>query len=492
MSGYGSRKDPSTSVHDPLSARVLAFEVGGRKLVLVSIDVIGFYEGADEYLRSALLGEFELEPSELFLAAIHTHAAPTLMIDKNRGNPNNVEYTESLRDKLIEVVREALGGMQRVDIGLGIGACPVGANRRELRIGKDGTTSIVLGRNPGGTTDKEVLVMKVAKVDGTPMVVAFDYATHGTSLGPHNFAISGDVPGLAEQFVEKILGPETIAPAFIGASGDIDPWFRVLPGFNTEPGWVPEPVLLGTLLGEEVVHVYRAIDAVTPVEKIATNLATLQLPARSTNTVSTNSEPWTRPFVISVARLGDVAFVGLGGEVLTEIGMAIKAGSPCRHTFVITHCNGAAGYLAPKELHVQEGYEVRSSRSPRRRRTSSSANRLACCTICDCRPAERRRHWRLQASAQTQLLESDLCVDGCHSGLHDLGLRRAACIRLLSDLLFTGAKEAHDLFVDLDPFGHARAEIGPGPGTGRSWHLATPIGVPARRRSAYRAIAQSS
>ena len=67
------------------------------------------------------------------------------------------------------------------------------------------------------------------------------------------------------------------------------------------------------------------------------------------------------PFVITVARLGDVAFVGLGGEVLTEIGMAIKAGSPCQHTFVITHCNGAAGYLAPKELHVQDGYEVKSS-----------------------------------------------------------------------------------------------------------------------------------
>ena len=62
-----------------------------------------------------------------------------------------------------------------------------------------------------------------------------------------------------------------------------------------------------------------------------------------------------------MARLGDIAFVGLGGEVLTEIGMAIKAGSPCENTFVITHCNGSAGYLAPKEQHVQGGYEVKSS-----------------------------------------------------------------------------------------------------------------------------------
>ena len=62
-----------------------------------------------------------------------------------------------------------------------------------------------------------------------------------------------------------------------------------------------------------------------------------------------------------MARLGDIAFVGLGGEVLTEIGTAIKAGSPCKHTFIITHCNGAAGYLAPRELFVEDGYEIQST-----------------------------------------------------------------------------------------------------------------------------------
>ena len=362
MSGYASRKDLSTGVHDPLSARVLAFEAGGRRLVLVSTDVIGFYEGTADYLRNALLGELGLQSSELFLTAIHTHAAPSLTINKERDHPNNVEYTEALKGKLIDVVRQALGGMQPAEIGLGVGACPVGANRRELRVGNDGKISIVLGRNPNGPTDKEVLVMKVARGDGRPVAVAFDYATHGTSLGPGNYTISGDVPGLAEQFVEKILGSEVVAPAFIGASGNIDPWFRVLPAFNEEPGWIPEPVLLGTFLGEEVVHVCRAIHAMTPAGKIATNLVTLHLPARSGNEVAADKPSRTMPFTISVARLGDVAFVGLGGEVLTEIGLAIKAGSPCPHTFVVTHCNGAAGYLAPKDLHVQEGYEVTSSR----------------------------------------------------------------------------------------------------------------------------------
>jgi len=362
MAGYASRKDLSTGVHDPLSARALAFEAGGKRLVLISTDIIGFYEGTAEYFRNAVLSEFKLQPSELFLTAIHTHAAPSPTINKERGHPNNVEYTEALKGKLVEVVRQAVSAMQPVEIGLGVGYCPVGANRRELRISDDGKGSIALGRNPYGTTDKEVLVMKVAKADGAPLAAAFDYATHGTSLGPGNHVISGDVPGLAEQFVEKILGFETVAPAFIGASGNIDPWYRVLPAFNEEPGWIPEPVLLGTLLGEDVVHIYRDIQQTGSAEKLATDFITLQLPAKPReNPLAQKSTVTTAAFNITVARLGDVAFVGLGGEVLTEIGMAIKAGSPCRHTFVITHCNGAAGYLAPKEAHAQQGYEVTSS-----------------------------------------------------------------------------------------------------------------------------------
>jgi hypothetical protein len=293
----------------------------------------------------------------LFLSAIHTHAGPSLTLDEADGHPNNLAYTRALAGKLESVIREALASMKPAQIGLGVGYCPVGSNRRELRISKAGESSIVLGRNPYGPTDKSVLVMKVAAPDGRPIAVAFDYATHATCLGGKNYTISGDVVGLAEQFVEKVLGPDVIAPAFVGASGDIDPWFRVLPAFNTEPGWVPEPVLLGTFLGEEVVHVCRDISETQATERVASAMVVLDLPTKPGD----DSSKKTKPFAVTVARLGDVAFVGLGGEVLTGIGLAIKAGSPCRHTFVMTHCNGAAGYLAPEELHVEGGYEVRTS-----------------------------------------------------------------------------------------------------------------------------------
>jgi hypothetical protein len=361
MSGYGARTELSEGVHDPLSARAVAFESSGKRLVLVSCDLIGFYESTAEHFRKLITAEFKLEPSELFLAGIHTHGAPTPTIDKEKGHPNNLEYTKELEGKLIEVIRKAMDNMAPVQIGAGVGYSPVGVNRRELKVDASGNSTIQLGRNPYGPTDKQVLVMKVARPDGAVCAALFDYATHATGMGGKNLLITGDVLGLSEQFVEKILGQDVIAAAFAGASGNIDPWFRVLPSFNNEPGWVPEPVLLGTLLGEEVVHVFRAIGTVSGEADISTALVTLKLPGKPRDQLDIPKDCPPTSLTIRAARIGNIAFVGLGAEVLTEIGMSIKAGSPYEHTFVITHCNGGAGYLPPEHLYIEGGYEIRSS-----------------------------------------------------------------------------------------------------------------------------------
>ncbi len=354
MSGYAGRKEESTGVHDPLYARIVAFQSGERRLVLVSTDLIGYYD-TYEPIRDAICQQYQLKPGEILLTGTHTHSAPTPTLSAD-GHPNNVEYTGNLQAKLLDGVGRALEAMGPVEMGVGRGHSPVGSNRREKQ--PDG--SIRLGRNPYGPTDKEVLVMKLARPDGKPVAALFDYATHATSLGPKNLQISSDVLGLAAQFVEKVLGPDITAPVFAGASGDIDPWYRVRPSFDTADGWIPETVLLGTLLGEEVVHVYRSINSVSPNGPIASELATLELPARQRE--GEENSPPTRPLNVTVARIGDVGIVGVGCELLTEVGMEIKAGSPFAHTFLITHCNGRAGYLPPKHLYAEGGYEIDSTR----------------------------------------------------------------------------------------------------------------------------------
>ena len=67
------------------------------------------------------------------------------------------------------------------------------------------------------------------------------------------------------------------------------------------------------------------------------------------------------PLAITAARVGEVAFVGLGCEAFNEIGREIKSSSPFTPTIVITHCNGAAGYLPTRRAYLEGGYEVESS-----------------------------------------------------------------------------------------------------------------------------------
>lgn len=362
LAGYESRKDLSRGVHDPLSARMVAFEQGARHVVLVSIDNLGFYNGTAEPLRKAILEACRLQPSELFLCAIHTHSAPTLTFEVGKGHTNNVEYTKTLQGKLVEVVRSALDRLAPVQIGVGSGSSPVGVNRREVVQDNTGKTKIVLGRNPSVTTDREVQVLKLVRPDRNELAaVLFAYATHSTSLGPRNYIVSGDIHGLAAQFVEKYLGADVVAPEFAGASGNIDPWVRVLPDFRTSNDWVPEPVLMGTMLGEEVVRVLERTQDLATNGPIRTILKAVELPGkpRGEGQASVTNPP--TPFNITVGRVGDIAFVGLGGEVFNEIGKAIKTASPFRNTFLFTHCNGAAGYVPTRPSYAEGGYEVQSS-----------------------------------------------------------------------------------------------------------------------------------
>ncbi|MFZ0282715.1 MAG: neutral/alkaline non-lysosomal ceramidase N-terminal domain-containing protein [Bacteroidales bacterium] len=358
--GYASRKAPSEGVHDQLYARAIVFENNGNKVVLVSSDLGSYGSEVLTEFRRSILEKYNLKESELFLSAIHSHSSPILSLNKETGYPGNIIYTGKLNQKLLTLIGEAIKNLKPVQTGIGTGYSPVGSNRREMR--PDG--SINLGRNPYGPTDKEVLVMKITSADGIPIAGIYDYATHATSLGPANLMISGDVLGISAQFVEKIFGKDLIAPVFAGASGDIDPWYRVLPGFNSEPGWIPEPVLLGTLLGEEVVHIFRSIKETTMQGNINTSFSTIELPRKkpADGKPVPENQSATVPVNITAARISeDIAFIGFSVEMLTEIGMKIKSGSPFKHTFLITHCNGSSGYLPPAGLYKEGGYETTST-----------------------------------------------------------------------------------------------------------------------------------
>ena len=58
----------------------------------------------------------------------------------------------------------------------------------------------------------------------------------------------------------------------------------------------------------------------------------------------------------------DLAWVGLPGEVFVELGLAIKAASPFRHTILVELANGSIGYIPTRRAYDEGNYEPVSAR----------------------------------------------------------------------------------------------------------------------------------
>ena len=58
----------------------------------------------------------------------------------------------------------------------------------------------------------------------------------------------------------------------------------------------------------------------------------------------------------------DLAWVGLPGEIFTELGMMIKLASPFQYTRVASLANGSIGYVPDRKAYPQGAYEPVSAR----------------------------------------------------------------------------------------------------------------------------------
>jgi hypothetical protein len=67
------------------------------------------------------------------------------------------------------------------------------------------------------------------------------------------------------------------------------------------------------------------------------------------------------PVQISAIAVGEVALVGLPGELFVELALDIKARSPFAYTFVSELCNDVIGYVPTRKAYDEGGYEATST-----------------------------------------------------------------------------------------------------------------------------------
>jgi len=59
--------------------------------------------------------------------------------------------------------------------------------------------------------------------------------------------------------------------------------------------------------------------------------------------------------------VGDLALVGLPGEIFVELGLAIKERSPFRLPILCELCNDSIGYVPTAKAYTEGGYEATST-----------------------------------------------------------------------------------------------------------------------------------
>ncbi len=65
---------------------------------------------------------------------------------------------------------------------------------------------------------------------------------------------------------------------------------------------------------------------------------------------------------MSIVTVGNIALVGIPGELFVELGLALKANPHFAQTFVAGYCNDLIGYIPTRAAYAEGGYEVDTAR----------------------------------------------------------------------------------------------------------------------------------
>jgi hypothetical protein len=400
LSGYGDREGPSIKVHDDLWCRAVMLRDGAAYLAVVSLDVLGLDFPLDAAIRQQVSRASGLNPEHLLLNCSHTHAGPAVAsaypvpppwvsrgLGLALGGPDE-GYVATLPALVAEAVVAASQRLAPAAAAFGVAPARVGINRREHR--PDGT--VVLGRNPRGLRDESVRVLQVSDPRAEPIALLFSHACHGTTLGGENREISAEWMGAACLELQARLKSGAIPMFLQGCCGNINP--------DREERSFQQVARHGAAMAEAVLAAVRTAQPVSG-EALRARLMQVQLPlqnapgpaaaraelaraeAELARAKQVGQHPYrvrTRaelvhywqgvlslaergarelklPFAVQAMAIGDVALVGLSGEVFLEFAHQIAAASPFRHTVVLGYSNGCTGYVPTAEAIAEGGYE---------------------------------------------------------------------------------------------------------------------------------------
>ncbi len=396
MDGYFYER-LNTGQRDPLKAKALVFQQGETRAALVACDLLGMPTSMSSEVRALAAIQTGIPAANIAITATHTHTGPLFAGERARVFSEQaaakfgtdplaaVKYPETLRDKLVEVIAAAHARVSPAAMEFVLAWEDRVSFNRRFHL-KDGTVRF----NPGvlnpdilrvaGPIDPDLPFVLFTK-DKKPVGSLSVFALHLDTVG--GTAYSADYPGHLADELRREFGNGFISVFGTGTCGDIN-------HIDVSGRRRYDARLIGQQLAIAVLSARSRLPLDRPA--LSVGASKLSLPLRRVSEeqaaaakanmakVGTNGLPFltqvetvttldllrrgsTLDVEVQVLRLHpDVAIAMLPGEVFVDLGLAIKQGSPFKHTLVIELSNDNPAYIPTEKAFKEGSYETVNSR----------------------------------------------------------------------------------------------------------------------------------
>jgi len=356
-----------------------------QRICLVSLDSIIVPLHVAQSAAKRIAAGTGIPEDHVLICATHTHRGPG-MGDFVSVKPD-AEYLRRLEEgsvlaavKAVAAMDSAKAAAQSTVLFGQSQEATVGRNSRLLlkegMIGWDGYEERGVVR-PTGPYDPDLYVLALRRADGKYGGLAFNHSVH--NIGHiRKDGMSPCFYGLAALEVERRHGATTLfLPGAFGSTHNItynnsgvpaaECVHRVVDAIEEALGRL-QPALPGPVqvLNRQFTYHVRRFDEAKEaravksyLEKYAPQRAASQgewFRRMREQMAPHRGEP--RQARLQVIRLGDLALVGVPGEMFARLGLELRRRSPFRHTCIIGLANEQIGYIPDRKAYADGGYQT--------------------------------------------------------------------------------------------------------------------------------------
>lgn len=394
LAGYFAPR-PAEGVLDPLSLNAIAISDEARTALLITVDALGIREMFCQEIRTMIEERTGVPADHIIINALHQHTSFVMRPKGGTCALQDATYIDVLYRKFCDVSQMAIDDMAETTLHVSIAPAlePISFIRRYRM--KDGQVKTNPGNawkdilEPAGKSDNNVRLLKFLR-PGKKDIALVNFCTHPDVIGGSQ--ISADWPGFVRKFVEADhkdahcllvngfqgdvnhynfqAGPEKLGKGYAYS----EKMGRVIADtVNTiwETGVAQEKTDIRA--AQSIVYNKSRTDGIEdydickpiydefqktfciPEDAPIQNLAYLRRVAEM------RTDPVWRSVPVSAIAVGDLAFIGLGGEPFSHYAEAIREGVPDKLVISVTCANGFEGYLPTEEAFKEGGYEATAS-----------------------------------------------------------------------------------------------------------------------------------